>query len=247
MNRAYFAYLIAQYKPCDGREYRPIMEVLLSYLDNSTVYCRENVLNALCALGNLQSVVNMLQILNDRQWFHHQKLLADGLMTFTGDREALAQRLWEHAKRWDLHLRIAVIQFIAGCTAQFQETFLPILKAQSDDLEVRLAILRYYRRYPYEPVRPLLLNYLQHSDGSDVSLAIVSAAVLDQYPGEDTVKTLKKALQHSNWYVRYNAATSLVNLKVGDEVLQDVLNGTDRYAKEILAYKLEEGKAGVGA
>ena len=65
----------------------PIMRILISYLDDSTIYCRENVLNALCALGNIQAVENALQILNDNHWFHHKKLLSDGLATFSGDKK----------------------------------------------------------------------------------------------------------------------------------------------------------------
>ena len=56
MERAYFAYFISKNQPCAGEEYHPLMGALLSYLENSTVYCRHLVLEALCALGNVQAV-----------------------------------------------------------------------------------------------------------------------------------------------------------------------------------------------
>ena len=74
--------------------------------------------------------------------------------------------------------------------------------------------------------------------------AIVSAAVLDRYPGKDTVAALKRALCHRNWYVRYNAASSLVRLGASQAELQDVFEGNDAFARDILQYMLEEKEMG---
>ena len=84
---------------------------------------------------------------------------------------------------------------------------------------------------------------LLKSGGSDVNLAIVAASVLDRYPGQDTVAALKAALSHPNWYVRYNAAGSLVALGQTEASLKDILDGPDRFAREILAYRLGEAAA----
>lgn len=237
-DKAFFAFFISNNSPCQGKEYKPIMEILLSYLDGSTVYCRENVLKALYALGNAQSVENALQIINDRQWFHHQKLISDGLMTFTGDKEELAELLWSHMKKWDDNLMISVVQFITVSSDKFKERFFMVLQSEDVEIEIRMAILRYYRRHVYEPVRPLLISYLNGEKVIDENMRIVTASVIDRYPGDETVAVLKAALHHSNWYLRYNAASSLVNLEVDINKLQDVLEGEDRYAKEILTYMM---------
>lgn len=242
MERAYFAFFISQNVPKDGKEYSPLMEILLSYLENSTIYCRENVLNALYALGNSQAVENALQIINDRKWFHHQKLLSDGLITFSGDREELAERLWSHLKKWDDNLMISIVQFITTSSDKFKKRFLVVLQSEDVDIEIRLVILRYYRRHVYEPVRPLLLSYLRGENATDENMRIVTASVLDRYPGEETVEALKSTLHHSNWYFRYNAASSLVSLKVDITQLEDVLEGKDRYAKDILTYMIAQRK-----
>lgn len=244
IDRAYFAFFISKNAPFDGKEYRPLLEILLSYLEDSTVYCRENVLNALYTLGNSQAVENALQIINDRQWFHHQKLLSDGLMTFTGDKEELSEKLWRHMENWENNLMVSVVQFITASSDKFKERFFRVLQSGDVDLEIRLAILRYYRRHVYEPVRPLLLSYLKGENITDENMRIVTASVLDRYPGEETVEALKASLHHSNWYFRYNAASSLVTLKVDITQLQDVLEGKDRYAKEILTYMIGLRKEG---
>lgn len=247
MYRAYFAYMIAKYQPESPYGFTPLMEILITFLDNSTVYCRENVLNAFYSLGNCQAIENILQIFNDSQWFHHQKLLSDGLLTFRGDKEKLAAGLWGHLKDWDRNLMVSVVQFIAGFTDAYQEKFLPVLVDETINIELRLAILRYYRRYAYPPVRPILLSYMKEEEVKNENLTIVTAAVLSKYPGHETVEALKKALSNRNWYVRYNAAASLVELGVPVKELESVLRGDDRYAREILVYMMDDKlKAGEG-
>ena len=48
----------------------------------------------------------------------------------------------------------------------------------------------------------------------------------------------------SNWYIRDNASDSLVRIGRDSVLLQEILQGTDRYAKDMLQYKLDQlGKA----
>ena len=101
-------------------------------------------------------------------------------------------------------------------------------------------MLRYFQNHIYPPVRELLLKYLVSGEQTDLNMIIVSASVLSHYPSEETRQALRKALHHSNWYVRYNAASSLVYLSKDTSVLEDVLQGEDRYAREILNYMLEK-------
>ena len=244
MERAYFADVIARFPPYTDGKHHPLMEILTAYMENSTVYCRENVLRALSSLGNAQAVETALQVLNDGGYFHHHKLLADRLTDFTGDREALAARLWRHKNAWSGEMMVAVVEFITNCSENYCETFLPLLRDEWEDLELRLCAMRYFRRHPYPPARPVLLDCLNGATGANVDLAIVSAAVLDRYPGKDTVAALKRALRHRNWYVRYNAASSLVRLGASKAELQDVFEGNDAFARDILQYMLEEKEMG---
>lgn len=242
MERAYVAYLISKYRPCRGEVYRPIMEYLISYFDNSTVYCRENVLNALYSLGNMQAVESAFQIINDRKLFHHQKLLSDGLMQYTGDKEELAIRLWGHFGEWDSNLIISVIQFINNVSDKFSPEFLEVIKDKGVDLDIRLAALRYFRKHYYEPACEVIVNILEGGYVSDdkeeanVTLSIVAASVLENYRNDKTTEVLTQALSSQNWYVRYNAAASLMAAALSEEAEESIINGEDRYAAEILRY-----------
>ncbi len=76
----------------------------------------------------------------------------------------------------------------------------------------------------------------------------VSVSALARYPGEATVAALKEALHSSNWYVRYDAAIGLQALHVDYMDLMDVITGNDRYAREMMVYRMESDrmqKAGV--
>lgn len=236
MNRGFYAYVISKFSYVTNDSFTPMIEILLSYFDNSTVYCRENVLHALYALGNIKAVESALQILNDNDWFHHEKLLSDGLATFKGDKDKLFNSLWSHYDDWNEKIILSIINSITLCSIQFNEIFLPLLKSNSTSLEIRLAILRYYRKNVYQPAREVIYNFFENIDETDVNIIIVASFVLDHYPGSKTIEYLKKALCHHNWYVRQNAAKSLVNLVDNASDFDDIWNGNDQYAIEMLNY-----------
>ena len=70
--------------------------------------------------------------------------------------------------------------------------------------------------------------------------ACISALAV--YPGPQTLEILKKETSSKNWYVRRNAAKSLAVLNTDRDALADILQGNDRYAKEMLEYQLDEVK-----
>ena len=53
---------------------------------------------------------------------------------------------------------------------------------------------------------------------------------------------MRRAVHSRNWYVRYNAAESLQKLGMNYEKLLDIIRGGDRYAREMVMYRLEENE-----
>ena len=239
LNKTLFAHTIANYSlPLQGNK-TLLTEVLLTYLDNSNLNCREKVFHALFRLGDLNAIENALSRLNDEQLFHHEKLLSDGLLCFQGNHDELIQRLWSHYERWNEQIMIAIIHYITRVSGHYQQMFLPLLKDQKTNIEIKIAILRYFRKYPCQDVLETIYEILDDSQ-SDVSLIIVSVFVLDQYKNLKSIRYLKKALRHQNWYVRYNAAHSLVSYQLDREAYQDVFEGQDDFARDILNYMFEK-------
>ena len=213
---------------------------MLSYLEDSTVYCRENVLHALYALGRPQALEHAFEILNQRGWYHNPKLIADGMASFTGDKTALVLRLWKHRGEWEESLNVGTVQFAMSLTdPALDEAFYQALDAEVLTTEVRFALVRYFQRHPYEPVRHVLYRLLDTQDAQDSQLAVAAAAALQLYPGEDTRQHLKQALHSRSWYVRHNAASSLNRLGITPEDMEEIRQSGDRYALEMLQYVIE--------
>ena len=94
-------------------------------------------------------------------------------------------------------------------------------------------------RYRYAPALEPLLTFVRQKDPEQWEYVTVSASALSRYPGEATFSVLKEALHSANWYVRYAAAASLNALGAGYEDLLDIISGSDRYAREMVMYRLE--------
>ena len=235
MERAFYAYLMSLYHPGRGRDHDQLVELLLDFLDNSTVYCRENVLRALCAMGSAPALEHALARFHEQGWYHQPRLISDGLTAFAGDRAALARRLWDAGAAWDENLRIGIIQFASNLSESFADLFLPALTQKETSSETRFALIRYFQRKPTPAARPILFE-LALTGKDEGGPAIAACAALARYPGPDTEQVLEDALLSRNWYVRRNAAASLSALGVEAENLTKPRQSGDRYAVEMLTY-----------
>ncbi|MCI6467423.1 MAG: hypothetical protein MSA90_18415 [Faecalicatena sp.] len=241
IEKAYFASLIKKFGIDRGHApYDGLMDFLVTLVIGPDVYARENALGALYSIGNQEAVLAAWEKMEDNGILHSVKLLADGLLGFCGDRHELAKLLFAHRAKFSGKLNLPVMQFIRFSDGGFQEEFLELLKKENEDKELRLEAVRYFRRYPYEPAREVLFNFLRYQEYIDWEYAAMAALALSSYPGIDTQECLKQGLSAANWYVRFNCAQSLIyGLKVPQLRLYDVYNGHDRYAREILKYVSE--------
>lgn len=240
MKKAYFAYVIAScWGKCDKDGYQ-LTEILVGYLINTTIYCRENVLQALYRIGNVEAVERAFSILNTYGYFHHTKLLADGLINFSGNQKKLARALWQHYNEWDEEIMVAIIQFITRCDGSFVEDFYCIMDDPSTPLEVTLAIIRYYKKYYYQPAGYKLREYVKMANEQHTTRGIVAVSALENYPSQETKAVLKEALCHKAWYIRHHAAEALMTLDITLEEINKIIEGPDRYAAQMLTYVLSQ-------
>lgn len=237
MERAFYAYLIANYHLHDVDNLK-FGEVLLTYFENSTVFCRENVLQAIYNMGNIRYVVRAFLLLKENGWSHERHLIVDGLMKFTGDKENLVEELWKHMYDFDESLQVSIVQFATRVSGSFAPQFLKALKAQETPMEVRFAIIRYFGRWNYELAQDVLLDFISKEHMDQDELAIVAASALAIYPCMETRNALLQALYSRNYYVRYNAAMSLKKLKITDEEILTIYQSKDQYAIDMLDYIL---------
>ncbi|HIU02488.1 MAG TPA: hypothetical protein IAB63_04470 [Candidatus Onthocola gallistercoris] len=245
MERAFFAYILKEYAYYDREGCAAFAGPLLAYLEDSTVFCRENVLQALYALGEAGPIGKAFDLMGSRGWYHNPRLISDGLMNCPGDKEKLAGYLWERRKRWPEAFGVAVVQFATGVSAGFSERFYRALQEKDEPMDVRFALIRYFRKYPDEQAGGYMRALLEDGESDSSSLAIAAASALASYPGGATKSALKQALSSRDWYVRRNAALSLKILGIDEQDIRQIEAGGDRYAIEMIGYIAgkEVGKA----
>ena len=236
---AYFCYFLARHKLRRHMELDQIQQVVLSYLRKDSLYCKINAWKALCSFGSPSTVVEALRELGAGQESQlHEKVITEALLTYTGDSDHLIEILWPQLERFSIPIQRAILDYIRFQSGDYRGRMLEILRDHRRDKELRLAAIRYFGRYPDPLARPLLLEFLQESDPTHWEYSAISASALAGYDGQDVVDALLRAMSSSNWYIRSNAASSLEAHGLSYEEMLQVLGGGDRYAREMLAYRL---------
>jgi len=236
IDRTCYADFISNFPELVGNVQGRLADVLISYIEDSCIYCRTKVLSALCSVGHLQGVANVLQVIHDRELFMHNRLLTTELLKFRGDQKILGELLWNKSNSWNDSITVSVIQFITKISDGYSEIFFQILLDASANLEVRIAAIRYYGEHEYEPAHRVLIDFIENPP--DIDLAIAAAEALVLYPSSGTIAVLKAALASPDWHVRYNASATLVKLGNREEILRALEDGRE-HEKEIVAYMLE--------
>lgn len=236
---AYFPYIIKKYQLLGGADDAPLKEVLLKLLNEPSIYCRENAMQALYTSGDAQIIVRALRIIDASSLYYNTKLLADGLLNFNGDKTQLAEALWAAFEDFKVWMQVTILNYFRFSSGAHCERVLALLNDGARDDELRFSCLRYLGRYPYPPAYADLLCYATPSENARWEYAAIASSVLASYPGAETAAVLKRNLYHPNWYIRFNASKSLEQLGFGYRDLIDVIEGNDQYASEILRYRFD--------
>ena len=239
MEITYFSYLVRKYHLAAMDKADRMTELMLTLLSVPSLYCRENALQVLYDSGECECVIRALKKIDGMDIFHHSKLLQDGLLKFTGDREELIEKLWEVFPGFSCQMQVTILNFVRLVSGKWKEKVYQLLTADGQDDEVSFACIRYFNSYPYETAHPILLDFVDGKRKNRWEYAAIAATALGNYKSPQTEEVLVRALSSRNWYVRYNAAQSLEKLGVYYADLIEVFEGGDKYAREILQYWLD--------
>ena len=155
---AYFPYIIRKYRLLDGQENEALKTMLLDLLHESSIYCRENAMQALYTAGDPAVLVRALRIIDASSLYYHSKLLSDGLLNYTGDTWELADALWEAFDAFQPWMQVTLLNYFRFSSGAYCEKIHALLNDPAQDDEVRFACLRYLGRYPYPPAYADLLR-----------------------------------------------------------------------------------------
>ena len=237
---AYYCHFLARHQLQRHMEMGQIQQVMLSYLRRKDLYCKINGLKALCSFGSPGALTDALLELGRGGGAQlHEKVITEALLSYTGDVPALIDQLWGSFDRFSPQIQRAVLDYIRFCSGAYRRPMEEILRDPDRNKELRLAAIRYFGRYPDASVRALLLDFVRDPDPLRWEYAAISATALARYPGQEVVDALLQAMHSPNWYIRFNASASLEAHGLSYEEMLRVLAGDDRYAREMLQYRLE--------
>ena len=248
--KAYFAYVVyfldlnhkIEINTSSLKEARAKLSTLLmTFLWEDFIYVRENAFKAVMSIGIEEDAVRALKIMDKRTGQHNGKLIQNHLLNFTGDHQKLADALYSDLEVFTWVIQAAIINYFRMVPAEhvhheaYWEGLYKLLCDEKQHKEVRLALIRYFNKYYYAPVGKALVEYVQAKEEEKWEFAVVAAMALERYAGAEEDEVLTQALTSSNWYVRLNAAQSLVNKGYSYEQL--IQNGLDAYACDMLTYR----------
>ncbi len=238
---AYFCYFISHHaKALEAEELR---EKIVSYMEKDSLYCRVHALKALCAFGDPESVVDALLLMERKQGAElHEKVIVEILLIFQGEADLLIECLWKDIKQFSVRIQRALLDYIRFQSGKYGDEMLAIMENEALDKELRFAAIRYFGKYPDPRAKDTLLSFTRDLDSLKWEFTAISASSLARYEGTDVIEALIAAMHSANWYVRYNAAASLEAQGLSYGQLLEVLQGDDRYARDMLAYRLEVRK-----
>lgn len=241
LRAAYFPYLIGKYKLFRGENIPELNRTLFEMLRHPSLYSRENAMSAICSIGNGENVMKALKILDHNEYYHHKKLITDGLMNYQGNKDELNMILWEHLGEFSVDMQTAILDYYRFSTGNLCEEMLSLFSDDSDK-ELKFCAIRYFGRYHYEPAYEYLIRCVEVIDEANWEYAAIAASSLAIYPSQRTVDALKSRLASRNWYVRYNSSMSLEALGLEYADMVDVFESRDRFAGEMMRYRLDQKK-----
>ncbi len=242
MQAAYFAYFLSRNMSLRQMPIDSLQDIMLDYIGKRNLYCRVNALTALYDFGTAERVAQALRIQDDGAVFLHEKILTEGLLSYRGDHDALIRILWSRLYTYSVHTRLAILNYIRFRSGGFCREMFSILQDGREDKELRLSAIRYFGKYVYPPALNPLLTFLADPSPENWEYATVAASSLANYSGDRVISALTEALHSGSWYVRSAASQSLERHHVDYSDLIDVVAGQDRYAREMITYRLESRK-----
>ena len=237
---AYFPYIIHKYKVFQGQPISIVMDTILELVYSPSLYVRENALQAIYSIGSVECTMNALWILNESSYYHHPKMITDGLLNFSGDTKQLGEWLWDHFERFSNRMQRVIVDYFRFSSPDHQERILELLTSQCVDDEIAYSCIRYLGKFTYPPAYPVLTDIIEKHQHDQWIYTAITASALANYPGDRTVAILKELLHSPNWHVRFNVSQSLMALGLYYTDMIDVFEGRDRYASEIMRYRFDQ-------
>ncbi|MDO5568883.1 MAG: hypothetical protein Q4G04_02065 [bacterium] len=232
---SYVLYLLAVYKLND----KQVIDYAFEMLDSPSIYTRNNALRVIENSISADDYIKTLKFINEKKYFFNNKLLIDFLTFNKCDR--LDKIIIKELNNFDVDKQKIIIDYLTAIKSderEVKETLNNVLTNENNTIELELSILKYFEVVKEERIVPCLLKKLSSEDWR---VKAISCKVSRVYPTESIKAKLRECLVDKNWFVRYNAAFTLVDI---DNTFNEteLAKLTDDFAKDITTYALSKKK-----
>ena len=234
--KAFYAYICSRMPKLGSEHYQHLIPLMQEFLEDCSIYTKENALNALYHFGQPKPVLEALRKLSKKESLHNNKLITDGLLTYTGNKNELIEGLYQNIADFSLCYQVAILDYFRFDGEILKDRLYQYLENKQTHKDIVCPVLRYYTKYPVEELQPLILSWMDEESVTDWECISVASSALAKYPGKDTEAALMKATRSRHWYVRFNSAKSIHTLGISNDKLIEILQGDDAYAREQLQY-----------
>ena len=237
--KAYFAYVVGEFHLSGPQAKKNLVSFMTELTKHESLYCRRNAFRALSMSGNDEGVIRGLKNLSRNKEHVNLKLLTEDLLEIPIRNETFLNEVLFQFPHFSEEIKVVLLNYFSLSGISTPKQVLHIYKNE-EDLEVRLACLRFLGKYPSEEAREILLSFIEDYNNPKWEYVSTAAFGLSKYKEEEVALKLKKALRSNQWHVRYNAAYSLASMKNLFPKIATTINEEDKFAREILAYHLKQ-------
>ncbi len=233
-----FLKFLTQYPKCMEGKDNPLLSYMAESAISTHFAIRDWAFLGINRFGNSTLLRKTLLLMNQHVEEHNAKLITNSLLQFQGDAKLLKEFIGKDIKKYRDCYCIACIDYLGYQKLDISSAILSFLQDNKKDKEVHIACIRYFAQVVYKKAVPVLYEMIKN-DVLSWEEAAIAAKALGNYPSKETNNHLLAALGSYSWYVRHNAAGSLVKNNRREVVKEMLRQINDKYAYEALKYQLQ--------
>lgn len=215
LSKVYYAYSLSLYNIPNNASYAFLFNLLIKG-DYEGIY---NAFNTICIYGDLKRLIASIKIINDKIEDFNTDLISNILLRYNGDKIELANTFKSSLLDFDVNMQLVIIKYFVNIRFDCGKFLFEILKKKNTSRELRLELVRYYKKIKFDDVTEFLYNIVECSN--DLEFVILAIDTLACYNYVRTSEVLKKKIDNKNYMVSYQAVRSLLILDGYDEFDDD--------------------------
>lgn len=229
--RSYILHLLAGYRINSPK----VIEFALESLESNSHYVRNNALRVIGNSGNVESFLEAYKIISFSDKYFNNKMILDLIDSFKGDKQSLNHALDNEFDSFSVEIQKVIIEHFTNVKYSGAVKRLLDVLENTSNIELKIAATKYFSSVISSKSYPLILG---NADSDEWELRAVTVKVLEKYNKPETIDKLIESISDQNWFVRYNAALSLISLDTDNVTIKKIFKFDDRYAKEITLYAM---------